>query len=60
MALDDRGVLARGRIADMLLVDGNPLDNIAMVADPANHRCVIKDGNVVHQRPAAKVAVAAE
>ncbi len=60
MGLDDRGVLAAGRIADLLLVDGNPLQDIAMVADRANHRSVIKNGVSVRERPAANVAVAAE
>ncbi len=60
MGLDDRGRLAAGRIADMLLADGNPLQDIAMVANPAHHRSVIKNGASVHERPAANVAVAAE
>ena len=60
MGLDDRGVLAAGRIADLLLVDGNPLQDIAMVADRTNHRSVIKNGVSVRERPAANVAVAAE
>ena len=53
-------VLAAGKVADLLLVDGNPLDSIAMVADRSNHRSVIKSGVAVYRRPAAKVAVAAE
>ncbi len=60
MGLDDRGQLEAGRIADMLVVDGNPLQDIAMVADPTNHRSVIKDGGVVRERPTTNVAVAAE
>src|SRR5690606_16836516 len=28
------GVVEEGALADLLLVDGNPLDNIALVADP--------------------------
>ena len=28
------GVLEEGAYADLLLVDGNPLDNIALLADP--------------------------
>ncbi len=60
MGLADSGVLGEGKIADMVLVDGNPLESIAMIADRANHRSVIKNGVAVHERPAAKVAVAAE
>lgn len=60
MGLADSGVLGAGKAADMVLVDGNPLENIAMVADRANHRAVIRNGAIIHQRPAVQVAVAAE
>ena len=59
MALDDRGILEAGKIADMVLVDGNPLEDIAMVADTANHRCVIKNGSALGEPIVSKVAVAA-
>ena len=29
------GVVEQGALADLLLVDGNPLDNINLIADPA-------------------------
>ena len=29
------GVVEEGALADLLLVDGNPLENIKLVADPA-------------------------
>jgi imidazolonepropionase-like amidohydrolase len=39
------GVVEQGALADLLLVDGNPLDNIALVADPAkNFLIIMKDG----------------
>ncbi len=60
MGLDDHGALEAGKVADLLLVDGNPLQDIARVADPAHHRRVVKAGAVVRERPAANVAVAAE
>ena len=44
MGLDDRGTIAEGAAADLLLVSGNPLDDIAMAADWKNHRAVYKDG----------------
>ncbi len=59
MALEDRGVLEAGKIADMLLVDGDPLANIAMIADTANHRCVVKNGVALGESITTKVAVAA-
>ena len=41
------GVVAEGALADLLLVDGDPIANIALVADPATNFVVImKDGRV--------------
>ena len=41
------GVVAEGALADLLLVDGDPLANIDLVANPANNFLVImKDGAV--------------
>src|SRR5262249_32777605 len=41
------GVVEEGAFADLLLVDGNPLDNIKLVEDPAKNFVVImKDGKV--------------
>ncbi|OCP39136.1 metal-dependent hydrolase family protein [Ensifer sp. LC163] len=39
------GVIEEGALADLLLVDGNPLENIDLVADPANNfKIIMKDG----------------
>jgi imidazolonepropionase-like amidohydrolase len=39
------GVVEQGALADLLLVDGNPLDNINLIADPANSfKIIMKDG----------------
>jgi imidazolonepropionase-like amidohydrolase len=39
------GVLEEGAYADLLLVDGNPLDNLDLIANPEqNLRIVMKDG----------------
>ena len=41
------GVVEEGALADLLLVDGNPLENIKLIADPAKNFVVImKDGKV--------------
>jgi len=41
------GVIEQGALADLLVVDGNPLENIDLVADPANKFLVImKDGSI--------------
>lgn len=50
MGLDDRGRIAEGAAADLLVVDGHPLRDIRAVADRRNHRLVVKDGVVVHAR----------
>ena len=41
------GVVEQGAYADLLLVDGNPLENINLVADPAkNFLIIMKDGKI--------------
>ena len=40
------GVVEAGALADLLLVDGNPLDNINLIADPANLKIIMKDGTI--------------
>ena len=41
------GVAEQGALADLLLVDGNPLENINLIADPAkNFKVIMKDGRV--------------
>jgi imidazolonepropionase-like amidohydrolase len=47
LRLPDRGVLAPGKVADMLIVKGDPFADIEQVADRRKHRLVIKDGRVV-------------
>jgi len=41
------GIVEQGAFADLLLVDGNPLENINLIADPArNFLVIMKDGKV--------------
>jgi imidazolonepropionase-like amidohydrolase len=41
------GVVEEGALADLLLVDGNPLENIKLIEDPDEHFLVImKDGTI--------------
>ncbi len=41
------GVVEEGALADLLLVDGNPLEDIQLIADPAKNFVVImKDGKI--------------
>jgi imidazolonepropionase-like amidohydrolase len=41
------GVVAQGALADLVLVDGDPLENINLIADPAkNFEIIMKDGKI--------------
>jgi len=41
------GVVEEGALADLLLVEGNPLENLDLVADPANSfKVIMKDGTI--------------
>lgn len=40
------GVVEEGAYADLLLVDGNPLDDLGLIADPANFDVIMKDGTI--------------
>jgi len=41
------GVVEQGAVADLLLVEGNPAENINLIADPAkNFKVIMKDGRV--------------
>jgi imidazolonepropionase-like amidohydrolase len=41
------GVVEAGALADLLLVDGNPLENLQLIADPAkNFIVIVKDGKI--------------
>jgi imidazolonepropionase-like amidohydrolase len=44
------GVVEDGAMADLLLLDGNPLADIDIVADPTRLAVVMKDG-VIHLGP---------
>jgi len=46
------GVVEEGALADLLLVDGDPLANIDLIADPArNFKVIMKDGRVYKNTP---------
>ena len=61
LRLDDRlGVVARGKLADLLLVEGNPLEEIGVLADAERLALVLKGGAPIRSRlapVAARVAV---
>jgi imidazolonepropionase-like amidohydrolase len=42
------GLVEEGALADLILVDGNPLENVQLIADPAkNFFVIMKDGKLV-------------
>ena len=40
----DLGVVKEGAYADLLLVDGNPLEDLSAVTDPNNLKIIMKNG----------------
>ena len=48
------GVIEEGALADLLLVDGNPLENIKLVEDPERNFVVIMKDGVVYKNTLAK------
>lgn len=40
------GVVEEGALADLLLVDGDPIANVELIADPRNFLVIMKDGKV--------------
>ena len=45
--LDDLGVVAPGAIADLIVVDGDPLADVSILADPARIHLVLQGGTAV-------------
>jgi imidazolonepropionase-like amidohydrolase len=48
------GVVEEGALADLLLVDGNPLDNIELVADPDKNFLVIMKNGAIYKNTLPK------
>jgi imidazolonepropionase-like amidohydrolase len=48
------GVIEQGALADLLVVDGNPLEDIDLVADPANKFLVIMKDGVIYKNAVPK------
>lgn len=48
--LSETGTLEPGKAADLLVVDGNPLDDIALLQNPENLRVIMQDGAFVTRR----------
>jgi imidazolonepropionase-like amidohydrolase len=48
------GVVEEGAIADLVLIDGNPLENIKLVADPDKNFLVIMKGGAIYKDTVTK------
>jgi imidazolonepropionase-like amidohydrolase len=48
------GVVEEGALADLLLVDGNPLENINLIADPAKNFLIIMKDGAIYKNALAK------
>jgi hypothetical protein len=44
---DETGTVEAGKFADLLVVDGDPLENIAILQDRSRLAMVMKDGKVM-------------
>ena len=53
LGMDDRGLLAAGKVADIVVVDGDPLTDVSILADPARIALVVQGGRPVAGRLAA-------
>ena len=47
---DEIGTIAEGKIADIILIDGDPLSNIALLQEEANIKLVMKGGEIIVTR----------
>jgi imidazolonepropionase-like amidohydrolase len=46
---DEIGTVEEGKLADLIVVDGNPLDDVGILEDAANVRLVMREGRVMKQ-----------
>ncbi len=56
VGLEQEGRIAEGHFADLLVVEGDPLADIAMVAESVNHRLVVKRGLAVTRSASGRLA----
>jgi imidazolonepropionase-like amidohydrolase len=50
------GSIERGKLADLVVVNGDPLSDVSVLRDPANIAIVIKDGAIAANRRSAQTA----
>jgi imidazolonepropionase-like amidohydrolase len=59
LGLDDRGTIEDGCRADLVVLNSNPLDDVAALTRPSSFRMVVKAGLVVAGEPAYRRAALA-
>lgn len=47
LLLNETGTIQKGKIADIIVVDGNPLENISIIADSSNIKKVYRNGRLL-------------
>jgi len=52
---DQLGMIKEGYLADLILVDGNPVEDISLLQDPDNLLMIMKDG-AFHKEPQVRRA----
>jgi imidazolonepropionase-like amidohydrolase len=50
LGADEIGTLVKGKRADLIVVDGDPLADVRILQDPARICIVVKDGKVQFRR----------
>ncbi len=56
VGLPDHGTIAEGKLADLLMIDGDPIADINRAADRRNHRFVLKNGKIASRNDVATQA----
>jgi imidazolonepropionase-like amidohydrolase len=54
LGLTDVGTVTAGAVADLLVVDGDPLSDIPVLRDPTHIWMVVQGGRIVAGRPRAR------
>lgn len=57
---NELGTIAPGKIADLIAVSGNPVDDVALLADPRRLKLIVQGGNLIHVNARNKYRPAAD
>ncbi len=48
---NDIGTIEPGKLADLVVLEGNPLENISLLAEPENLKVIMKEGILIKEEP---------